>query len=187
LKKLIKKLIHETLALAVGWRERPPTAGQPPVLIELFEALRRQPPVDNAWEIEDRIWEIWTDHADPAAARDMNKAIGLMAQKRFEPAEDALDDLIRREPDWAEAWNKRATLHFLRGRDHASLTDIRRTLELEPRHFGAISGCAQICLRHGDVGAASLAIETALQINPHLRLLRMALTRLRDGHPDVRH
>jgi tetratricopeptide (TPR) repeat protein len=80
--------------------------------------------------------------------------------------------LVEEHPDWAEAWNKRASLAFIEKRDNDSVADIARTLELEPRHFGAILGFAQICLRNGRVSEAKAAFEVALQLNPHIDGLR---------------
>ena len=90
-------------------------------------------------------------------------------------------------PDWAEAWNKRATLYYMLGRDEDSVRDIHRTLELEPRHFGALSGFAQICLRAGDRGSALVAFETALRINPHLNLVQAAVVELNQSFPSYLH
>ena len=69
-------------------------------------------------------------------------------------AKEVFDRLIERHPTWAETWNKRATVYFLQGRDSASISDIYLTLELEPRHFGALGGFAQICMRNGAADAA---------------------------------
>ena len=71
-------------------------------------------------------------------------------------------------PDFAEAWNKRATVRFLIGNDAGSRRDIARVMELEPRHFGALSGLGMINMRSGDLQAALQAFEAALRVNPHL-------------------
>ena len=86
--------------------------------------------------------------------------------------ETTLDALVDTHPEWAETWNKRATLHFLNGEDLASLDDILVTLGIEPRHFGAICGFGQICLRHDDELSGRAAFQFALKINPGLREVR---------------
>ena len=117
-------------------------------------------------ETEERIWTIWCDHPDPQAKAQMALGIGLLAAGDFDQAEAVFDQLIERHPEWTEAWNKRATVYFLQGRDSASVRDICRTLELEPRHFGALGGFAQICIRNGIPSAALAALERLITVNP---------------------
>ncbi len=149
----------------------------------LFEALHRVLPDRPADEIEDEIWAIWTGHDDPALEARMQRVIAAIARRRFAEADVLLAALLRDAPYWAEAWNKRATLRFLQHRDDDSIADIRRTLELEPRHFGAICGFGQICLRHGETAAAAAAFAAALDLNPHLDSVRAMLAELEPDPP----
>lgn len=153
----------------------------------LFDDLRADPTDVQAFEFEDLIWEAWTDHRDPRLATRMNDAIAAIARKRYDTALVMLNELIVADPNWAEAWNKRATLHYLMGHDLESIADVRRALELEPRHFGALSGFAQLCLRRGDPTAALIAFEAALRINPHLASVRIAVDELRRAYPPTVH
>jgi hypothetical protein len=98
-----------------------------------------------------------------------------MATGTLQQAHSLLDRLVAQYPGWAEAWNKRATLAYIEARDADSLHDIGRTLELEPRHFGAIAGFGQICLRNGHLNEARAAFQIALSINPHLEGIRELL------------
>jgi tetratricopeptide (TPR) repeat protein len=180
-------MIDETLKLLATWRQRRPAGSPGGELDLLFSALASDPPAGEAYEVEDRIWESWTDHDDPDAVARMNEAIAGIAQRNFEAAGPALDRLVADYPDWAEAWNKRATLRFLAERDADSVADIRRTLELEPRHFGAMSGFAQICLRQGRPDAAVFALQTALEINPFLEAARTALLALQSNGATTMH
>jgi tetratricopeptide (TPR) repeat protein len=102
----------------------------------------------------------------------MAAAIEAMASGALQKAKPLLDHLVATYPDWAEAWNKRATLAFIEKRDAESLRDIAEALKVEPRHFGAISGFGDICLRHGRLNEARAAFQIALAINPHLEELR---------------
>jgi tetratricopeptide (TPR) repeat protein len=149
----------------------------------LFRSLQADPAGPAAHAIEDDIWAIWIAHDDPGLESRMQQAIAAIAQRRLAEAEARLDALVAAAPGWAEAWNKRATLYYLTRRDAESIADIRRTLELEPRHFGAICGFGQICLRHGEVAAAAEAFAAALAINPHLDSVRAVLAQLAPGRP----
>ena len=167
-------MFDETLALILGLDQRQPAPSLPARLDDLFRRLATEVDDPGGFAIEDEIWDTWIGHADPDLAALLNDAIAAIASNDYQPREDLLDALIARAPDYAEAWNKRATLEFLRRRDDASVAAIARTLELEPRHFGAITGFAQICLRNGDPGSARLAFEVALRINPRLVAVRIA-------------
>jgi tetratricopeptide (TPR) repeat protein len=92
---------------------------------------------------------------------------------------DTFSEVIKLEPDLAEAWNKRATVYYLMGEYEASVRDIERTLALESRHFGALSGLGFIYLSHGEDRAAIEAFEAALEINPYLPGARTRVEELR--------
>jgi predicted Zn-dependent protease len=134
----------------------------------LFADLRRSTPLRDPNETMELIWAIWIDHKDRDASHRMIAAVEAISAGARDLARPMLDQLVEEFPDWAEAWNKRATLAFMEKRDVDSIGDIARTLELEPRHFGAILGFAQICLRHGRTQEAKAAFETALKLNPHI-------------------
>ncbi len=180
-------MYHETLKLIVTLDERRPAESMPPHLDALFHQLAADPLARNAHEIEDMIWDIWTGHPDPLPASMMNSAITAVAGRHYETAENIFSELVAARPNWAEAWNKRATLYFLQDRDSDSVRDLHRTLELEPRHFGALSGFAQICLRNGDRGSALVAFEAALRINPHLSMIQDAVVELQNTFPPYIH
>jgi tetratricopeptide (TPR) repeat protein len=158
------------LVLNVPVRE--PARTLPRRLASLFRELSAQSPERPADDIEDLIWALWISHEDRMAEEIMGAAVDAIATGALDKAKPLLDHLTDRYPEWSEAWNKRATLAFIEKRDAESLRDIERTLELEPRHFGAISGFGQICLRNGHLNEARAAFQIALSINPHLQGLR---------------
>lgn len=171
--------LEELLKLVTSLRARAPAATQPAQLDELFAALQSTDVGAQAEEIEQRIWALWAGHPDATVARRLELATRAMAREEFDRAGRLLEPLVSEFPDWAEAHNQRATLRYLEDRDTESFEDIRRTLELEPRHFGAVCGFAQICLRRGQRAAALLAFEVALEINPHLAGVSAAVEELR--------
>jgi tetratricopeptide (TPR) repeat protein len=135
-------------------------------LTALFRMLQGED--EDHFETEDLIWAIWCDHPTTDYADRMEAATQAMAQKDFGACHALLARLQVDVPDWAEVWNKSATLYFLMGEDDKALIDIGRTLDLEPRHFGALAGFGEICLRHNEPDVAQLAFRAALAINPHL-------------------
>jgi tetratricopeptide (TPR) repeat protein len=109
----------------------------------------------------------------------MARAIAAMEARDFETSLAVLDKIIILQPDWAEAWNKRATARYLAGDDQGSMTDIAHVLVLEPRHFGALSGMGMILERRGFQDDALRAYQRALDVAPQLPSLRAAVERLK--------
>lgn len=150
-------------------------------LAKLFDALakaRSQRPVS---ETEDLIWALWISHPSRAAEALMTRGIEAFADGRLACARGYFDALVAAWPDWAEAWNKRATLAYVEGRDDDACRDIAHTLEREPRHFGAMAGFGQICLRRGRPCEAAIAFRAALALNPHLHGIRALLDEISGG------
>jgi Flp pilus assembly protein TadD len=109
----------------------------------------------------------------------MTRAIAAIEARNFETSLALLDKIIVLRPDWAEAWNKRATARYLAGDDQGSMTDIAHVLILEPRHFGALSGMGMILERRGFRDEALRAYRRALDVAPRLPSLRAAVERLK--------
>lgn len=149
-------------------------------LTGLFDRLgvNDDPLIANA--VEEQIWSAWCNHDDEDAVDSMNEVLVLLESGDGERAEAVLNQMASRWPDWPEVWNKRATLYYLMDRDEDSLDDIAHTLHLEPRHFGAISGFAQICMRHDQYRVALMALETTLSISPGMYQLQEIVESLRD-------
>jgi predicted Zn-dependent protease len=164
--------LDPVLRLVLDLASRKPAPGRPRRLKGLFKELSEPSPKRNPEEIEDQIWALWVSHETRAAEETMGAAIEAMASGALKQARPLLDHLVEAYPDWAEAWNKRATLAFIEKRDADSVRDIERVLEREPRHFAAVSGFGQICLRNGHLNEARAAFQVALSINPHLEGLR---------------
>ncbi len=149
-----------------------------PTLAALFERLASATSGREATLIEERIWATWGDAEDEAVDRVMAVGVHAMANGDGAVALEAFNTAVARKPDFAEAWNKRATLNYLLHRDEESVSDIERTLELEPRHFGALSGLALIRERQNRPFEALEALERASQIHPQLPNLQEWVDRL---------
>ena len=150
-----------------------------PVLDALFEALTATKNPEEAHQIETRIWQTWAVTGQELVDSAMARGVIAMNRGAFGTSLKYFNDVVRLAPDHAEGWNKRATVHFLMGKFSESVVDIQRTLELEPRHFGALSGLGIIYSELGQKKAAIRAMEKALTINPHMEAIRAQLRELK--------
>lgn len=140
-----------------------------PRLGELFTQLGEvSGPVDAA-PIESQIWSIWHETSDQTVRLLLQDGIDAMRIGDNNAALKTFDQLVEVAPDFAEGWNKRATVHYLLGNFGQSIDDIANTLNLEPRHFGALSGLGQIYVSLNDLERALISFEAALAVSPHLR------------------
>ena len=149
-----------------------------PRLASLFDRL---PTTDDAQEavlVEQSIWQAWTAAGDEKLDALMARGLRAMNAGDQRAALAAFDALVQAAPDFAEAWNKRATVHWLLGNHDESVADIAKTLSLEPRHFGALSGLAMIHEAHGRAFEAMEALERVRGIHPHLPYIAERIQRL---------
>lgn len=151
------------------------------LLAELAQARPRRDPD----ALEELVWALWIAHPDEEAAVAMLAACEAIAAGDGDEARPILDRLVAAHPGWAEAWNKRATLAWMEGRPAEALEDVIRVLEIEPRHFGALSGAGQILAGAGRPREARAALAAALRADPHLKGLREAMAELTEvaGRP----
>ena len=108
----------------------------------------------------------------------MGRAIAALGTHDLPVSRALLDKIVVLRPEWAEAWNKRATVRFLMNDEQGSMADIARVLALEPRHVGALSGMAMILERGGFRDEALRAYKRTLEIAPHLESVRASVERL---------
>ncbi len=137
-------------------------------LDDLFAELKSTADMAEAQEIEQVIWRVWLDSGDDKINAIMAQGVRAMTFRNHAAALGAFNEIVRLAPDFAEGWNKRATLHYLLGDYVASVADIERTLALEPRHFGALSGLGLVRLAQDKEEDALQAFEAALDVHPHL-------------------
>jgi len=151
-----------------------------PDLDGLFSELQRVTSDAAAKDVVAEIWQRWTAFEDdPRATSLMAIGIRQMNLGQLRNAERIFTEIISAHPTHAEAWNKRATERFMRGDDKGSRSDIARVIDLEPRHFGALSGLGMINMRSGDLPAALQAFEAAVRVNPHMDQAEAMIRELR--------
>ena len=113
------------------------------------------------------IWRIWSETNNQNSQQLYDLGNQLLKKREYKKSLLVFSDLINKEPDFAEGWNKRATLHFLMGNFNESIQDINKTLALEPRHFGALDGLGQIQFKLNNFYESIQTYEKLLTIVPH--------------------
>jgi tetratricopeptide (TPR) repeat protein len=144
-------------------------------LDKLFARLIKSSDASDAQRTEQSIWNLWMTSDSPTADALLAQAMKASAANETGAALSILDKVVEVHPNYAEAWNKRATVYFLIGRYNDSIKDIQKVLELEPRHFGALSGLGMIKRQQHDLAGARAAFEEALSYNPHMEGAKRAL------------
>lgn len=134
----------------------------------LFVQLHDAPDEASARTISDRIWTVWTNPTDPDLAARMTDVMEARTMRSIETTIELLDQLVLDYPEYAEGWNQRATMHFMRGDYEASIADCDKVLELEPRHYGALAGRAMMYLQQGKRSLALRDMKAALSLHPFL-------------------
>jgi tetratricopeptide (TPR) repeat protein len=132
----------------------------------LFDQLQQAKSSGEAATIENVIWAIWTESGNKELDRLMMEGSAAMAIRDYATAMSDFDEITNRAPQFAEGWNKRATLLYLLGDLQSSLDDIGRVLKLEPRHFGALAGLGLVNLGLDREEAARDAFRNVLKIDP---------------------
>lgn len=144
-------------------------------LDRLFAQLRKAENGREAERLQKRIWDLWMTDDSATASILISQAMKASFSAENETALRILDSLVQVHPDFMEAWNKRATVHYMLGDYDKSVADIMQVLDREPRHFGALSGLGMIREKQGDLNGAREAYREALSVNPHLENIERAL------------
>ena len=137
-------------------------------LDRLFTLLQHAPDRDTAKLVETRIWGQWFHSGSDTADLLMSRARAAMDDNDTEVALQLLDALVTVVPDYIEAWNRRATVNYMRKNYSGALHDVAETLAREPRHFGALMGLGLILEDIGQEKQALEAFRQALALNPYL-------------------
>ena len=168
------------ITLALGFSGNISKADQnDPRLPKLFESLKSAPS-QTAQVTASDIWRIWSEKPDnKRIAELLRQGTEQMNAGQLRKAEKLFTLVINAAPDFAEAWNKRATVYFLMGAYDLSKKDIAQTIAREPQHFGAWSGLGLVETHVGNYDAALKAYEKAATIHPFLEGYENMLEKLR--------
>lgn len=160
--------------------EKPaPQAQAPTTLNSLFERLVKAKDSAEGRAISRQIEQRWMRSPSEAANLLMSRVAQVGNGHANETALELLDHIVMLQPQWAEAYNKRATILFLMDDYDGALRDIRATLAREPRHYGALAGLGMMMQKMGNEKAAYAAYSKALDIHPQLDDVRAIVERMR--------
>ena len=151
-----------------------------PALDGLFERLSITTSDEEASNITREIWQRWTANDDPNVSHLMQIGIRALNYSTYREALQSFDRVIEIAPEFAEGWNKRATLYYHINEYRRSIDDIKVTLRLEPRHFGAWSGLGLVSIAQENYSGALAAFKKALSINPHISNIRRYVQKIED-------
>ena len=136
-----------------------------------FELLKKAPNSQSAKVYEKEIWNYWISNGSSDKSNEiMQQGMKLMNEGKLKSALRTFSDLSKEDPQWAETWNKVATIRYLLGDFYGSIRDIQSTLVLEPRHFGAIAGLTQINIALGRYKEALQSLDQAILIYPYISI-----------------
>ena len=172
----------ERRAEAIAWLANHGTMADAPLL---HERLRDESALVRGYA-QQGLWLLWTRSGDAEIDRLMLRASEDMQAGNYDRAIDALTEVTKRKPDYAEGWNRRATVHYLAGDYRKSIADCDEVLKRNPRHFGALSGLGQIHLALEDEEAALGWFRRALEVNPNMVGVEFNIRMLEERRRDRR-
>ena len=120
--------------------------------------------------VEQEIWKIWSTHpTDEKLTTRLEEGSQFVRDQKFSKAIDIFTEVINLDQNWAEAWNKRATVFYLMGEFKKSQNDIDKVLRIEARHFGALAGQGLVNIQLKNYEKAILSYQKAKEINPSMQ------------------
>ena len=148
----------------------PAQSSQKNILNQLFNQLEIVNNIKTAKLLEKQIWSIWNKHPNNIKLTErLEFGTELMNYGSYNYALKVFNNILATDPEWSEAWNKRATLFFLMNQYTKSLKDIDKVLKIESRHFGALSGQARIFIKLREYEKAIISLEKALKFYPSFK------------------
>ncbi len=144
----------------------------------LFENLKKEN-VSISYQIEKKIWKIWSTHPyDNKLTELLDKGSSLVNKQDLNEALNIFNKIIDLDPNWAEAWNKRATVLFMLGEFQKSQNDIDKVLKLEERHFGALAGQGLVNIHLENYEKAIMSYKKVQEIYPSKQSPNMMIKRI---------
>ena len=148
-------------------------------LDQLFIELKSNEKI--TFEIEQEIWKLWSTHPnDKKLTKLLAKGSDHVNNQQFNKAIEIFTEVINLDPNWAEAWNKRATVLYLIGEFQKSQDDIDKVLELESRHFGALAGQGLVNIQLKNYEKAILSYKKAKKIHPAMKSSEIMIKEIED-------
>jgi tetratricopeptide (TPR) repeat protein len=155
------------------------TLGDMHIMPALVQALRDDDAQVRA-QTQNVMWTIWLRSGDEAINALVIEGVQLMEQERYPEAVEMFDQVIARAPKFAEGYNKRATVYYLMQEFEQSIADIQKTLELNPVHFGALSGMGLCYLGLDEPRQALEWFERAIAVNPNMDTIQSYIQQIRE-------
>ena len=147
-------------------------------LDQLFEKLKLNNK-DFTYDIEQKIWDIWSTHpTDNKLTNKLAEGSKLVKNEQFLKAVEIFTEVIDKDPSWAEAWNKRATVFYIIGDYQSSQNDIDKVLNLEKRHFGALAGQGLVNIELENYEKAIESYQKAQEIYPTMQSSQIMINKL---------
>ncbi|WP_102108908.1 tetratricopeptide repeat protein [Oceaniglobus roseus] len=161
------------LSLLAAWplaaaADCPPPPDQTAALAELFDAARAAPNEAQGRQVSNAMWALWATAPDARAQEMLDRGMRRRGESDFDAAIAAFDELVAYCPAYAEGYNQRAFVNFLRQDYGTALTDLERAIELSPTHVAALAGMALTLMGLGRNVAAQSVLRQALELNPWL-------------------
>ena len=134
-----------------------------------------------SYEVEQKIWKMWSTHPhDNKLTNMLADGSDLVNNQKLYQAIDIFSKVIELDPNWAEAWNKRATVFYLIGEYEKSQNDIDKVLDLEKRHFGALAGQGLVNIKLKNYEKAIKSYEEAMKIYPSMNSGKIMIKRIKE-------
>ena len=150
-------------------------------LNKLFNQLKNNSNASMAFDVEMKIWNIWSTHpSQENLTQLLANGSNLVTQHKLNKAYETFSKVISLDPNWAEGWNKRATVLYILGRYEESQEDINEVLKLEKRHFGALSGQGLVQIELKNYEKAINSYKEVQKIYPSMQSPKIMIPQLKE-------